>query len=109
VVGAVTIAIGSSFLYPAALLLALRGVPEQQRASVVGTLSAFFDFASGAAGLVLGGIAALSNYQGAFAGSALLAVMALVLLRSGFGGHTEGTVPTVAEVAPATVEPTSLP
>ncbi len=106
VLGAVIIAVGSSFLYPAALLLALRGVPEQQRASVVGTLSAFFDFASGAAGLVLGGIAALSSYQGAFAGSALLAVMALVLLRSGFGGHTEGTIPTVAELAPATVEPT---
>jgi MFS family permease len=109
VVGAVTIAIGSSFLYPAALLLALRGVPEQQRASVVGTLSAFFDFASGAAGIVLGGLAALSSYQGAFAGSAVLAAVALVLLRSGFSGHREGTVPTVAEVAPATVEPTSLP
>jgi MFS family permease len=109
VLGAVIIAVGSSFLYPAALLLALRGVPEQQRASVVGTLSAFFDFASGAAGLVLGGIAALSSYQGAFAGSALLAAMALVLLRSGFSGHKEGAVPTVAELAPATVEPTSLP
>lgn len=109
VVGAVIIAIGSSFLYPAALLLTLRGVPEQQRASVVGTLSAFFDFSTGAAGIVLGGIAALSSYQGAFAGSALLAALALVLLRSGFAGHEEGIVPTVAEVAPATVEPTSLP
>ena len=37
VIGAVIIAVGSSFLYPAALLLTLRGVSEQQRASVVGT------------------------------------------------------------------------
>jgi len=109
VVGAVIIAIGSSFLYPAALLLALRGVPEHQRASVVGTLSAFFDFSSGAAGIVLGGIAAVSSYQGAFAASAALAAVALVLLRTGFAGHAEGEVPTVAEVAPATAEPTSLP
>jgi MFS family permease len=109
VVGAVIIAIGSSFLYPAALLLALRGVPEYQRASVVGTLSAFFDFSTGAAGIVLGGIAAVSSYQGAFAGSAALAAVALLLLRTGFAGHAEGEVPTVAEVAPATAEPTSLP
>jgi MFS family permease len=109
VVGSVVIAVGSSFLYPSALLLALRGVPESQRASVVGTLSAFFDFSSGAAGIVLGGLAALSGYQGAFAVSSLLAAAALILLRSGFGGHTRGEIPTVAEVAPATVEPTSLP
>jgi len=31
------------------------------------------------------------------------------MLRSGFAGHREGVVPTVAEVAPATAEPTSLP
>jgi MFS family permease len=109
VISAVVIAIGSSFLYPSLLLLALRGVPEHQRGSVVGTFSAFFDFASGAAGVVLGGIAALSNYQGAFAGSALLAFVALVMLRSGFGRHETGVVPTVAEVGPATVEPTAMP
>ncbi len=67
-VSTVVIAVGSSFLYPSLLLLALRGVPEHQRGSVVGTFSAFFDFANGAAGLVLGGIAALSSYRGAFRG-----------------------------------------
>jgi MFS family permease len=109
VLGAIVIAVGSAFLYPSLLLLALRGVPEHHRASVVGTFSAFFDFANGVSGLALGGIAALSSYQGAFAVSAAVAAVALVLLRSGFGGHEAGTVPTVAEVAPATVEPTSLP
>jgi MFS family permease len=106
---ALVIAVGSSFLYPAALLLSLRGVPEYQRASVVGTLSAFFDFAGGASGIILGVVAAISSYQGAFGASAVLAALALVMLRSGFAGHREGVVPTVAEVAPATAEPTSLP
>src|SRR5207247_7643903 len=104
VVAAIVIAIGSSFLYPSLLLLALRGVPEHQRGSVVGTFSAFFDFANGVSGLVLGGIAALSSYQGAFGASAAVAAVALVLLRSGFGGHEAGVVPTVAEIAPATAE-----
>jgi MFS family permease len=106
---ALVIAVGSSFLYPAALLLSLRGVPEYQRASVVGTLSAFFDFAGGASGIILGVVAAVSSYQGAFGVSAVLAALALVLLRTGFAGHAEGEVPTVAEVAPATAEPTTLP
>jgi MFS family permease len=107
-VAALVIAVGSSFLYPAALLLTLRGVAEHQRASVVGTLSAFFDFASGSSGLILGVIAAISSYQGAFGMSAILAAFAFVLLRSGFAGHAEGVVPTVAEVAPATADPTTL-
>jgi MFS family permease len=107
-VAALVIAVGSSFLYPAALLLTLRGVPEHQRASVVGTLSAFFDFASGSSGIILGVIAAISSYQGAFGVSAGLAALAFVLLRSGFAGHAEGVVPTVAEVAPATADPTTL-
>ena len=68
VVGTVVIAVGTSFLYPAMLLLALRGVPEHQRGSVVGTFSAFFDFASGASGIFLGGIASVSSYSGAFGG-----------------------------------------
>jgi MFS family permease len=106
---ALVIAVGSSFLYPAALLLSLRGVPEHQRASVVGTLSAFFDFAGGASGIILGAVAAVSSYQGAFGVSAGLAALAFVLLRSGFAGHEEGVVPTVAEVAPATADPTTLP
>ena len=62
------IAIGSSFLYPSLLLLALRGVPESQRGSVVGTFSAFFDFASGVAGISLGGIAALDQLPGCVRG-----------------------------------------
>jgi MFS family permease len=109
VVATVIVAVGSSFLYPSMLLLVLRGVPEHQRGSVVGTFSAFFDFASGASGIVLGGIASISSYAGAFGASGALAAVAFVLLRSGFARHAAGDVPTVAEVGTATVEPTSLP
>jgi MFS family permease len=109
VVGTVVLAVGSSFLYPAMLLLVLRGVPDHQRGSVVGTFSAFFDFASGAAGIVLGAIAGLTSYAGAFGAAALLAVVALVLLRSGFGGHEHGATPTVAELGTVSVEPTAPP
>ena len=52
IVGLVLIAVGSSFLYPSLLLLALHGVPEEERGSVVGTFSAFFDFAGGMSGVV---------------------------------------------------------
>jgi MFS family permease len=109
VVATVIVAVGSSFLYPSMLLLVLRGVPERNRGSVVGTFSAFFDFASGASGIVLGGVAAASSYSGAFGVSAILAGIAFVLLRSGFGRHASGDLPTVAEVGTASVEPTSLP
>ena len=109
VVGTVIVAVGSSFLYPSMLLLVLRGVPEHQRGSVVGTFSAFFDFAAGASGIVLGGLAAASSYAGAFAGSAVLAGVALVLLRTGFARHDSGELLTVTEVGTASVEPTSLP
>jgi MFS family permease len=109
VIATVVVAVGSSFLYPSMLLLVLRGVPESHRGSVVGTFSAFFDFASGASGIVLGGIASLSSYAGAFGASAGLAALAFVLLRGGFARHDAGDVPTVAEVGTATVEPTTLP
>ncbi len=109
VVATVIVAVGSSFLYPSMLLLVLRGVPEHQRGSVVGTFSAFFDFAAGASGIVLGSLAAASSYAGAFAGSAVLAAVALVLLRTGFARHDAGDLLTVTEVGTASVEPTSLP
>jgi MFS family permease len=88
--GTVLVAIGSSFLYPALLLLALDGIPESERGSVVGSFSAFFDLSSGLSGVVLGGIAALSSYQGAYIAAALIGLGALVLLRTGFGRPAAG-------------------
>jgi MFS family permease len=98
-VGAVCIAIGSGFAYPAFLLLALREVPESQRGSVVGTFSAFFDFANGTAGLMVGAIAAATSYRGAFASGAALAFVAFVLLRAGFGQEPRAPSTPVEPVA----------
>jgi MFS family permease len=104
IVGALIVAVGSSFLYPALLLLALSGVSEGERGSVVGTFSAFFDFANGAGGVVLGTIAALSSYRGAFGFGAFLAFVAFVLLRSGFAQRPDGPVPPIASLGTAAFE-----
>ncbi|MET0628863.1 MAG: MFS transporter [Acidimicrobiia bacterium] len=104
-VGAILLAVGAAFGYPAFLVLALRDVPESQRGSVVGTFSAFFDFASGTAGLLLGGIAAATNYRGAFATAAVFALAAFVLLRSGFVGDRHAPVTSPTPVDPALLEP----
>jgi MFS family permease len=90
-VGTVLIAVGSSFLYPALLLLALHGIREEERGSVVGTFSAFFDFAGGMAGVVVGALAAITSYPGAFGLVAGVVLAALLMLRAGFGqGHYTG-------------------
>ena len=56
---------------------------------MVGTFSAFFDFASGAAGISLGGVAALIELPGRVRRVGGLAAVAIVLLRSGFGRHDD--------------------
>jgi MFS family permease len=83
VAGTVVFAIGMSLLYPALLLLALTDVPDSERASVVGTFSSFFDLAQGLGALLLGGVAAVAGYRGAFAAGAVCGLAGLVLLRSG--------------------------
>lgn len=82
-VGTVLFAVGMAFMYPSLMTLALVGVDDTQRAAVVGTFSTFFDLSQGVGALVVGTIAQLSGYRGAFAGSALIALGGLVLLRSG--------------------------
>jgi len=82
-VGTVVMAIGVAFLYPGAMTLALMGVPEHQRASVVGAVSMCFDLAGAIGALTLGVIASLSGDRGVFVGGAVLSVIALVVLRSG--------------------------
>lgn len=74
-VGTVFFAAGASLLYPALLLLALGSAPESERASVVGTFSSFFDLSQGLGSLIVGGVAALTSYQGAFGAGALFAVV----------------------------------
>jgi predicted MFS family arabinose efflux permease len=73
--GTVFLAAGASLLYPALLLLALGAAPETERASVVGTFSSFFDLSQGLGSLIVGSVAALTSYQGAFAAGSAFAVV----------------------------------
>jgi MFS family permease len=104
--GTVVFSIGMSFLYPAMLTLALTGLGDSQRGSAVGTVSSFFDASQGLGALLLGVVASLSGYRGAFAAGAVLAVAALVLLRSGVDPRARGPIdPVAAAAAHESIEP----
>jgi MFS family permease len=83
VLGTILFAAGMSLMYPAMLTLALTGIDDSQRASVVGTVSTFFDLSQGLGALILGGAAAVTSDQGGFLAGALLALAGLALLWAG--------------------------
>ena len=85
VAGTAVFAAGMSLLYPALMLLALTAIPDHERGSVVGTFSSFFDLSQGLGALILGSVAALSGYRGAFVGGAIAALVGILLLQSGVG------------------------
>jgi MFS family permease len=91
VLGTIFFAAGMSLLYPAMLTLALTGVDDSQRASVVGTVSTFFDLSQGLGALILGGAAAITSDQGGFLAGALLSVAGLALLWTGIDPRARRT------------------
>lgn len=94
--GTAVFAAGMSLLYPALLVLALSSASDAERGSVVGTFSSFFDLSQGLGALMLGGVAQLSGYRGAFTAAAGLALLGLALLRSGVGPLGARRAETVA-------------
>ena len=64
VVGTIVFAAGMSLMYPALLLLALDGVSDAERASVVGTFSSFFDLSQGLGAFICGTVVALRRRPG---------------------------------------------
>ncbi|MCZ7536478.1 MAG: hypothetical protein M5T61_11600 [Acidimicrobiia bacterium] len=80
-VGTVLYAAGMSLMYPALLLLALDGVDDSERASVVGTFSSFFDLSQGLGAMLCGAVAAMTGYRGAFATGAILSCAGFFYLR----------------------------
>jgi len=108
VVGTIVFACGISLLYPAVLTLALTDIAEEERASVVGTVSSFFDLSQGFGAVILGAVAALAGYRGAFAAGALFSLAGLIVLRSGIDPRTRRTGPSdaaAAEIARENLEP----
>jgi len=82
VVGTIVFASGMSLLYPSMLLLALGGIRDSERASVVGTFSSFFDLSSGFGAAIAGVIAQFAGYRGAFAVAGGTCLAGLLLLRN---------------------------
>jgi MFS family permease len=87
VVGTVVFACGMSLMYPALLLLALQRASDDDRASVVATVSSFFDLSQGLGAFICGAVAALTGNRGAFAAGVAAATLGLFLLRAGTTGH----------------------
>jgi len=99
VVGTVLYAAGMSLLYPALLLLALSGVGDAERGSVVGTFSSFFDLSQGLGALICGAVVVFAGYRGAFGAGAVLAGAGFVYLRS--AANLRGRGLAAAEPMPA--------
>jgi MFS family permease len=87
--GTMVFASGMSLLYPALLVLALGGIKDSERASVVGTFSSFFDLSSGFGAAIAGVIAEIAGYRGAFAVAGGTCLAGLLLLRNSVAAPVE--------------------
>lgn len=83
VLGTCVFAVAMSMMYTNLMTLALVGVPESQRASVVGTFSTFFDASQGLGAFIVGAFVDATSYRGGFLASGAFAVVGLGLLWSG--------------------------
>lgn len=83
IVGTLVFASGVAFTMPALLALAVSRVPAGERGTVVGTTTVFLDIVFGIAPVALGFVADAAGYRTTFLVSALLAVVAVVILRAG--------------------------
>jgi MFS family permease len=83
-VGTVVFAVGQALTYPSAVLLAMESTAATERSAAVGSVGAAVDVALGLGALMLGGVAAVAGYGGAFlvaGGVALIGLLALGPLR----------------------------
>ncbi|GAE86376.1 MFS transporter [Bacteroides reticulotermitis] len=78
---------GTSLIFPALGILAIKKVAPQMRGTALGAYSAFFDLSLGIAGPIAGLITGWYNYQSVylFGGiSCMLAVLVLLFLRKSY-------------------------
>lgn len=80
-VGAVTIAIGISFLYPSLMTLVVARTSLRERSSAVATLTMFFDVSSGLGGMTMGLVASVAGYRAVFSTAAVAAISGLATLK----------------------------
>lgn len=78
----VVLAVGSALLYPALMAAAVNAAPDNERSSAVATFTMFFEVATALGGAVLGVVASLSSYSGAFLAAAVFSAVGLVTLHA---------------------------
>lgn len=97
-VGAATIAVAQTFLFPALFALVVDTAPDAERSHAIGSFSMFFDLAFGIGGPLIGMVADLTDRPTGFLVAAVIAAVALAT--SGrIIGEVEPTV-KMAEVGP---------
>lgn len=77
-VGAVLLAVGQSMAFPALMTVAINSAPSNERGSVMGTFTAFFDISFGGGALALGAIARSIGYNGLFGVATAVASIGLL-------------------------------
>ncbi len=79
-VGTVLFAVGQALAFPALMAIAVTSAPANERGSVIGTFTAFFDLAFGLGAVSLGAVASALDYQGAFGVASIVSAGGIVLL-----------------------------
>lgn len=75
------LAAGISLLYPSLMAMSVNAVSDPaERASVVATFTMFFEVGGAVGGVLLGGVAAATSYQGAFLAGGVVAIVGLLPL-----------------------------
>ncbi|HEX8098683.1 MAG TPA: MFS transporter [Actinomycetota bacterium] len=97
--GTASFAVGVALLYPGLMTMVVHSAPVEERGSVIGTFTAFFDLSFGIAALTLGGVASLFGYRGAFLAAAAAGVAGFLLLITRAGpreaeASVSGTLPS---------------
>ena len=78
--GTTVFAVGAALAFPALMTLAVAGAGDFDRSSVVGTFSACADVGFALGALSLGGVAALTGYDGVFVCSAAVTALGAIVL-----------------------------
>lgn len=84
--GTAVMAVGMSMAFPSLMTLAVEWAPVDQRRSVIGTFTAFFDLSQGLGAAALGLLVAPFGYPGVFTAGGISAFVALGVLIVGTRG-----------------------
>jgi MFS family permease len=66
ILGAMLLAVGQALAFPSLMTIAVNNAPANERGSVIGTFTAFFDLSFGGGAIALGAVADAVGYNGGF-------------------------------------------